>query len=208
MKLTAVFETWHIGDGNYPPLYTGQLVNLSFELEPDSLSNLSSPKPSRLERVKDAEYRFAGSVLKVYSDPPSDSIVIVQAGDFRFYMNSIPKGIASPKENDYVEGQGRLLLDHYIWVEFLPEYRDPPDLFFTLRVVRIRSVTIPESFISRGDKAVSGPASLKHEDYSGAEIEEVERMTESNSDRNWRFYLVDFDSADVGTDSVPLTFRT
>jgi hypothetical protein len=208
MKLTAVFETWHIGDGNYPPLHKGQLVNLSFELEPNSLSKVSSVVPSRLEQVKDAEYTFAGPVLKVYSDPPDGQIAVVQAGDFRFYLNSFPKGIASPKENDYLVGHGRLLLDHYLWVEFLSEYSDPPDLFFTLRVVRIRSVTIPEPFISRTEKSVSGPASLKYEDYSSAEIEEVERMNESGSDRNWRFYLVDFDSSDVGAASVPPTFRT
>ena len=33
MDIVAVFQTWHIGDGNYPPLEKEQLVNLSFELE-------------------------------------------------------------------------------------------------------------------------------------------------------------------------------
>jgi hypothetical protein len=208
MQLTAVFETWHIGDGNYPPLYKGRLVNLSFELEPYSLAKLSSSEPTRFEQVKDAEYSFAGTVLRVYSDPPTDQLVVIQAGEFRFYINSFPKGVPSLKENDNVEGYGRLLLDHYIWVEFLSDYPDPPELFSPLRVVRIRSVKIPESFISRNEKGVSGPASLSRETCSTAEIQEVERIADSaDSEKDWLFYLVDFDSSDVGTAKVPLTFR-
>jgi hypothetical protein len=111
----------------------------------------------------------------------------------------------SLKENDNVEGHGRLLLDHYLWVGFLSTYPDPPKLFYPLRVARIRSVKIPESFISRNEKGVSGPASLSQEKYSTAEIQEVKRMADSEKD--WLFYLVDFDSSDVGTTKVPLTFR-
>jgi hypothetical protein len=33
----AVFETWHLGDGNYPPIKSGQLANLSFKVEPDEV---------------------------------------------------------------------------------------------------------------------------------------------------------------------------
>jgi hypothetical protein len=121
-------------------------------------------------------------------------------------MNSFRKGMPALKEDDDVEGCGRLLLDHYIWVEFLSGYRDPPELFYPLRVARIRSVKIPDSFISRTEKGVSGPASLNQEDYSTGAVEEVERM--DNIERNWIFYLVDFDSSDVGTTRVPRTFRS
>jgi hypothetical protein len=64
VQLTAVFETWHIGDGNYPPLRKGQLVNLSFELEPHSLSKSTFLKDSKFEQIKDADYSFAGMVLR------------------------------------------------------------------------------------------------------------------------------------------------
>jgi hypothetical protein len=205
VHLTAIFETWHIGDGNYPPLRTNQLVNLSFEFQPDSLSNLSSPNEDKFEHIVDAEYSFAGKVLKRYLDPPDSHIVVIQAAGFRFYINSIPKGSPVLREGDKCQGRGRLLFDHYIWVEFLSGYKDPPDLFYRLRVIRLRSVKISEKFISRYPTGMSGPASLDHENYSGADISEVERM--ENVDEDWRFFLVDFDDSDVGKAAIPLTFH-
>jgi hypothetical protein len=205
MELTAVFETWHLGDGNYPPLHKGQLVKLSFELEPSSLSK-SSGTAARFEQIKDAEYKFVGTVLKVYSDPPDGQMIVIQAGGFRFYVSFYPKGTVSLQENESVQGHGRLLLDHYLWVEFLSTYPDHPDLFYSLRVARIRSVRIPDSFISRGETVVSGPASLTEEEYSTSSIEEVDRMQDVEG--NWRFYLVDFETADVESAKIPLTFRS
>jgi hypothetical protein len=84
--LTAVFETWHIPDGNYPPLHKGQLVNLSFELEPSVLTKSSSPKDGKFEQIKGAEYSFAGKVLKVYGDSLSDLIVIIQTAENSGFM--------------------------------------------------------------------------------------------------------------------------
>lgn len=206
MQLTAVFETWHIGDGNYPPLRKGQLVNLSFELEPHSLSKSTSLNDSKFEQIKDAEYSFAGTVLRIYPDPPSSPIVVVQAGDFHFYMNSFPPGTASLGEGDACEGYGRLLLDHYIWVEFLDSYDDPPNLFYPLRLTRIRSVKIPNSLISRSEKGMSGATSCSPDVYSTSAIGDVERM--ENVDNDWLFYLVDFDDSTVGAARIPLTFRS
>ena len=37
MNLTACFESWHIGDGNSPPLSRGDLVSLSFEVWAEEL---------------------------------------------------------------------------------------------------------------------------------------------------------------------------
>ena len=206
MQLTAIFETWHIPDGNYPPLQRGQLVNLSFEVEPHSLSKSTSSNADKFEQVKDAEYSFVGLVLEVYLDPPSSPIVVVQAGDFRFYMNSFPAGTASLGEGDRCEGYGRLLVDHYIWVEFLSSYDDPPNLFYPLKLTRIRSVKIPDSFISRSEKGMSGPTSLSPELYAAKAITEVERM--ENVEENWLFYVVDFDDSTVGATSIPLTFHS
>jgi hypothetical protein len=202
VRLTAIFETWHIGDGNYPTLDKGQLVNLSFEVQPDSLSRSLSPTHDRFQQIADAEYSFDGTVLRVYDESSGHQVVVVQAGEFRFYMNSFPKDMPALKEGDCCQGTGRLLLDHYIWVEFLSTYKDPPDLFYSFRVTRIRSVKIPEKFISRFEKGMSGPASLGHQEYSDAVIVEIERM----EDGDWLFYLVDFDDSNVGTEPIPRTF--
>jgi hypothetical protein len=185
VQLTAIFETWHLGDGNYPPLHKGQLVNLSFEFLPYSLSKSSTPKASKFEQIEDAEYRFAGTVLKIYDDPPKSKVVVVQAETFRFYINSFPTKSELLKEGDGCEGIGRLLFDHYIWVEFLSNYKDPPDLFYSLRLTSIRAVK---------------------DEYSNGDITEVDSMEESHGD--WSFYLVAFDGSDVGTAKIPLTFRS
>jgi hypothetical protein len=207
LQLTAIFETWHIPDGNYPPLHTGQLVNLSFEVMPLTLSKRSwlRKSKSQFEQVKDAEYKFAGQVLKVYRDPPKSQIVVVQAGDFRFYMHSFPKDRPLLKKGDRCEGVGRLLLDRYIWVEYLAKYEDPPDLFYGLKVSRIRRVRIPDSFIHRTAKGQSGPTSLRADDYSDSEVQEVQSM--DGPDDGWSFDLVTFDDSDVGEGKISRTFR-
>lgn len=104
MRLTAIFEIWHLGDGNYPPLHRGQLVNLSFEFLPYSLSKSIAPKASKFQQIKDAEYSFAGTVLKVYDDSPNSKVVVVQAEDFRFYINSFPTQNLLLKEGDRCDG--------------------------------------------------------------------------------------------------------
>ena len=57
---------------------------------PYSLAKSTEPKTSKFEQVKDAEYSFAGTVLKVYGEPPKGKLVVVQAVDFQFYINSSP----------------------------------------------------------------------------------------------------------------------
>jgi hypothetical protein len=203
--MTAIFETWHLGDGNYPPLRNGQLVNLSFEFMPYSLSKSTEPKASKFEQVKDAEYSFAGTVLKVYGEPPKGKLVVIQAVNFRFYINSFPAHSPVLKEGDWCEGFGRLLLDHYIWVEFLSNYKDPPDLFYALRLTSIRAVKIPDSFIARTANAQAGPASLGRDDYSDEDTKEVERMEDPRED--WSFYLAAFDDSAVATVKLPRTFH-
>jgi len=141
--------------------------------------------------------------LKVYGSG-TEQIAVVQAGHFRFYINSFPRGVPAVEEGDSVEGSGRLLLDHYIWVEFLSSYPDPPDLFYQLWVTRIRSVRIPESFVTRREKGKSYPASLGHEEYSAGSTEVVKRMDDTKGDEV--FFLVDFDDRNVGETKVPPTF--
>jgi hypothetical protein len=64
MDLSAVFETWHLGDGNYPPLHKGMFVNLSFELEPDEITSCADGSPSLFRHLGEANYQFTGSVLQ------------------------------------------------------------------------------------------------------------------------------------------------
>ncbi len=98
----------------------------------------------RLPRVQPhvqicGRYEFIGSVLRTYADNPQDAVTVVRSGDFRFYMNRD----VNLKEGDRVRGSGMLLLDHFVWGEFLARYRDPPDVFYQLSVERIRRVRIP-----------------------------------------------------------------
>ena len=205
MQLTAIFETWHFGDGNYPPLQQNELVNLSFELQPNSLSKCS-PDIGRFEQIEDANYRFNGTVLKIYGDLPRHPLVIVQAGNFKFYMDSFSKEVSDLKEGDGCTGSGCLMLDYYIWVEFRETYRDTPNLLYPLRVTRIRSVKIPDEMVSRFGNTSSGPTSLCGPSYPPIAVTEVTRMTDA--EESWQFYLVDLDDSDIGGDPVPQTFGT
>lgn len=111
MEIFAAFETWHLGDGNYPPLKRRQLVNLSFEIEPDRLTLTEETTPQRFHHCGQAEYDFTGVVLRVYREDSLDRIVVVEADQFRFYLNStLAKGVG---RGDYVSGRGTLTLDHY-----------------------------------------------------------------------------------------------
>ncbi len=111
MNLTGVFESWHIGDGNYPPLSKGEFVNLSFELEPRKMEEVNLGAPEHFEHLGRGEYRCCGTVLKVYEGEGRGIVVLIQTGDFSFYLMS--------QESDrYVQGrrysgQGTLLFDHY-----------------------------------------------------------------------------------------------
>ena len=105
MELFAEFQTWQLG---------GSAAQIGFN------------------HLANAEYQFTGMVLWVYQDgDPSDPIVVVGADQFRFYINS--RVIPALRRGDVVSGRGTLVLDHYIWVEFLPRYVDPPDLFIHCR---------------------------------------------------------------------------
>jgi hypothetical protein len=201
MELFAVFETWHIGDGNYPPLKKDQPVNLSFEFQPDELSLAESDAPSEFHHLGQAQYRFSGTVLRVYSrDGGTYPIVVIEADHFRFYMHS-PLA-ATFNAGDIVTGRGTLLFDHYLWVEFLSTYPDPPDLFYKLRVGDIWRRQLPERFISRSNRATSWPTRANPEDYGPNNINSVDQVTDSA----FVDYVIQFLDNDVLIEGIPLTF--
>jgi hypothetical protein len=201
MRVTAIFETWHIGDGNYPPLGRGQLVNLSFELEPRAIAEANPDGPDSFEHLGNAEYRFRGSVLKAY-DSKGHILVAVQAAGFRFYI--VTAGDNALVRGTRVAGDGTLLLDHYLWVEFPRDYEDPPNLFYNLAVERIRKVTIPERFITRHASGKAYPTRLAPGDYAPPDVEDVETMEGQRFDEE--FYILDFNGEGLEGASIPRTF--
>jgi hypothetical protein len=53
---------------------------------------------------------------------------------------------------------------------------------------------------------MSGPTSLSPDVYSSTTIGDVERM--ETVEKDWLFYLVDFDDSTVRAARIPLTFRS
>ncbi len=200
MQVTAIFESWHVGDGNYPPLSRGQLVRLSFELQPTSLAPHRGAAEPRLEHVGDAEYRGVARVLRRYQGE-YNPLVVLQAGTFRFYVYSPEAAPLAPDE--WVEFAGTLLLDHYIWVEYLRTYPDPPDLFYSLRVTRIRKVTVPERFVARHQHGKALPTRVGPADFEG--MEGLATMEGQPFDEE--FFVIDFDGTGLEGANIPLTFQ-
>ena len=200
MKLTAIFETWHIGDGNYPPLNRGQQVNLSFEMCPSRTEKIDVDQPGSLLHLGGGTYRFSGKILRVYSQEKQDAITIIQSGDFRFYVNRD----LGMNEGNQLQGEGDLFLDHFIWVEFLDRRANPPDLFYQLIVQGISRVKIPERHITRNASGKALPPSLSPSDYHPEDVVEVETMEGQALDEE--FYLLDLTSEGI-SGSVPFTFQ-
>lgn len=201
MRFTALFEAWHIGDGNYPPLSRGQLVNLSFELGPHAPPEIAhSDLVPQFQHIRDAEYDFVAKVIRNYTRVGGDSLAVLDSGALSFY-------IASPMAAGFesgmtLRGSGTLLLDHYAWVENVDAYLDPPDLFYTLRVTRVRKVRIPDRFVMRGAKGKSFPTRVLPSELDVADYEELETMLGQTFDEE--FYLIGFET--VEGESVPRTF--
>ena len=201
-----MFETWHLGDGNYPALKKGQLVNLSFELQPEVVAMAENSAAPEFHHLGQAEYRFTGFVLRVYREAdPSEQIVVVEADRFRFYINS--PAVLTLQRGDLVSGSGTLALDHYIWVEFLPSYVNAPDLFYTLQVTDICRCRIPERFIVRSGLNSSGPTRVRPDEYGPGDVTHVDTV----SDEEWVNYVVcrraglrRRDSGQANTSNVPV----
>jgi hypothetical protein len=199
VQLTAVFESWHVGDGNYPPLRRGQLVRLSFELEPTQLASCALEADESLRHLGDGEYAGVGRVLRTYS-VDGEHIVVIEADGFRFYV--LRDARPPVKVDDAVEFAGTLLLDHHMWVEFLHTYAAPPDLFLNLRVSRIRKVEIPERFVSRSDRSKSLPTRVGPKDFGAV----VDLDTMEGQPFDEEFYLLDLDGSGLQGVEVARTF--
>jgi hypothetical protein len=89
-------------------------------------------------------------------------------------------------------------------VEFLHEYAEPPNLFYTLQVKRIRKVTLPTEFVTRNVRTVGHPARLCGDQYAASDIQDLESMEGQNFGPE--FYLIDLESEGVSETNVPKTF--
>ncbi|HAK93849.1 MAG TPA: hypothetical protein DCM87_02265 [Planctomycetes bacterium] len=202
MRLTVVYEHWHLGDGNYPAFTLGDEVRLSFELDVTAAETVSDDTPLLFRQDRDAHYDATARVIRRYGDGISDTFPVFDAGDFRFYSPSwctagLPVGAV-------VRLQGRLALDHYLWVEFLDRYPDPPELFYNLRVVRIRTIVIPDRFIHRGARSLRYPTALSPTQYGDAAWRDAQRVEEHESGPS--FSLVDFEELPPGSGPENPTF--
>jgi hypothetical protein len=201
MELFAVFETWHLGDGNYPPLKKGELVNLSFEFCLEELKLDQIAASTEFRHMGHARYQFIGTVLRVYGkDSDSHPIVVVRAGDFSFYIDSPLAATLRP--GDMVNAHGTLLFDHYVWVEFLSDYPDPPDLFYKLRVSDILKRKMPERFITRSERGIGFPTWVASEEYGPDDISRVDCVSEEG----FVDYVIQFTDFDISDEPIARTF--
>jgi hypothetical protein len=200
-RLSALFESWHVPDGNYPPLTKGDLVNLSFEVQQVEFHRVDH-EPCRFENSDDGTCSFVAEVVRHYPSGDGPSIAVMDAGIFRFYVHG--KGVEGLREHDRVAGNGELALDHYLWVEFLDQYANPPDIFYTLRVSRIRKIRIPERFVQRHDGGKALPTSVKPGEYLPEDVTELDTMAGQDFDEE--FYIIEFDSAGLENECVAHTF--
>lgn len=187
IKICATFEEWYLGDGTYPPLTVGQKVNLSFYVNPTELKS-TNRTDFEFHQNQYSDYRYCGRVIRTYKSEENSDINLIDCGQFRFYIEGNPK-IQKLKEGQFIEGQGTLLLDYYMWVENLADYKDAPNIFYNFQVDRIIKVKIPEKFISRNGNSMSYPSSLQPTDYSNNDIFEINDMRDD--DGHTSFYLLD-----------------
>ena len=205
MKITALFEAWHIWDGNYPPLRRGQLVRLAFELQVTHVSELTAPTTPAMDHGEGADYRIRAQLIRVYGSGEDRFAVFVTGSStgipFRFYVDR--RDAASFSVGTGVELEGTLALDHYLWTEFLDQYPNPPNLFYTLRVDRIHRIPIPESAIARGESGGKAmPTRVSPKEFPA--VEELETMEGQTFDEE--FYLIDLTTDGVPDVDLPLTF--
>lgn len=176
MQITVVFEHWHLGDGNYPAFARGDTACLSFEMDIADIVAIQDVRP-HLMRVEDAEYECVARVVRLYPDGVNSHFAVFETDGFRFYS---PHSLAATlRVGDLEKMTGRLALDHYLWVEFLDRYADPPNLFYVVSIDRIRHVRIPERFIQRTGRNLSSPTALNKSDYGDGTMD-VSRVDEGD----------------------------
>ena len=169
------------------------LVNLSFQMQLRTLQ--VGGEAERWFELGDAQHQFVGTVLQVYGgDEPT---AVIRTESLRFFIEG--EHVGGLREGMVVHGEGTLVIDYYGWVEFLHARKDPPNIFYNLRVNRIRAVEVPDRFVARGNDVVSWPATVSPVEFGS--IVELETMEGQPFTRE--FYIIDFETIDQ---AVPKTF--
>jgi len=202
MKLAVVFEHWHLGDGNYPAFAVGDAARLSFELDVLASEPAAPDAPESVRQLRDAEYEVTASVLRLYDDGLNSQFPVFEAAWLRFYSPS--QSVAGLAQGSRVRLRGTLALDHYLWVEFLDRYPDPPDLFYNVRVASVRRVAIPAQFVHRDGRSMSHPASIAPGSYEASDLEEVRAVEETGAGP--AFSLLDLELLSAGEGPERPTF--
>jgi hypothetical protein len=213
MQVTMIFEHCLLGDGCYPPLSRGQLVNLAFQICPQSV-HYSAPGQVGFESRDDGTCRLHGTVTWLLSAKTEETpVAVVDAGSFRGYVEEAE--VRRWELGASVTIEGELHVDYYVWSEFLANhYPDAPNLFYPFRVARIRRAWIPERFIARTERSLASPASAPLEEVSRHNVEEVETMHDGDdeaerplADYHPSFFLVDLADDDLPLEEIPRTFH-
>ncbi len=195
MPFSVVFEHWHLGDGNYPAFAAGDETRLSFELGVASIELVDETVEDEVRQIRDAEYVIVGRVIRQYQDGVSSMFPVVEAGWLRFYCPS--SATATLAVGSRVMLRGQLALDHYLWVENLDRYSDPPDLFYAVRIARVRRVHIPEQFIHRSGTSLSHPTAVAPDKYSMDDVRDVPCVSDDADGPS--FSLLDLELLPPGT---------
>lgn len=188
-NICATFEEWYICDGTYPPLKKGQKVNLAFYIQPNE-KTITTEAEYYIRQVKNSDYEFCGKVIRDYQDT-NNHLIVVDTKQVIFYIE-LEDNNEKALEGLSIKGQGRLLIDYYIWAEYFCNYQNAPDLFYNFKIAKIRKVKIPDKFIYRNEKAFLIPTSLSTNDYDDDDTEEIEDMNINLSDTS--FFLLDLTS--------------
>jgi len=199
-QITAVFEDWHLPDGNYPAFKVGDRYRFSFEFAVDRAETVAAATAHSLTQIREAEYDVVGQIVRQYAEPDSLPFAVVAVADFSFYttdpaITSLPVGTS-------VHIQGQFALDHYLWVEYRRTYTDSPELLVAAELVGIRRVKIPEQFIVRDSRSLSMPTSIRSADFEQAP-EPIQAIDKSS---NFGFSLLDLRLLAGTSEILPLAF--
>ena len=202
MRLTVTFETWLIGDGVYPPLARGQLVNIALQLQTSEIRRASQTVALGWEPLEEAKYRIVAEVLGVFCGDRDEPTVALDTGGFRMYVENCK--LKDLRLRDRIEATGTLGFDYYWWSESVSLEPDAPDLFHKFYIERIRRVPIPTRFIRRSNKSVTSPTRVDASEWESERIEAVATMGDESE--AFDFYLLDLDDGPAAAHPVPRTF--
>ena len=201
MRLTVTFETWLIGDGIYPLLARGQLVNIALQLQTSEIRRAARTVALCWESLEEAKYRIVAKVLGVFRGDGDEPTVALDAGGLRMYVENCKLDDLGIR--DRIEAVGTLGFDYYWWSERVSLEHDAPDLFHKFYIERIRRVPIPTRFIRRTNKTVTSPTRVDASEWESERIEDVVKMGDESG---FDFYLLDLDDGPAAGHQVTRTF--